>query len=627
MNRFRLSPLVVFLAVCFSWSAADAQLDVIYKMSGTDADYKASDWYQGGGANFFTVSTPSGESAGFRSGGNGSHDFGYNTVFLAAPATNNFTGMAFGPVMTVNDEAGELSLPLVGGGMALQFTGNNLSVTQRQTSGGVGFALWDLTTGDYVRDGDGKVQTAQRTMANGNTLDTKTISLAGLEGHSVMLVAIDRQRGDWGWVGVGDISATFGAITVQSTNPALVVQNYHFDTADNYMGWKEYAVADAYNVEATPAAAIVNFRNGLRGSGNARNDHYIDNSGTIASGKGFLSSGGQHKPENESSGVLRSPAFLCQADIFEFYINGGNLAGTLELQLVLAADVGDQVAGTVLYSTTGSGNSADQQALGYDFTSVQQFENLPVFIQLYDNATGSWGHLEVDQLRMVDFAPSTAKSEARANALTLSGTAPLGTEAVFNVYAWNADGIGSVADMQTFLSQNTAADSGLSTDTLKFANQTWGDAAKSVVLHAETAFEVPYSGFYTFAVDANSGFALSIDGTPVFEGEGETDPYLHTVFFEEAGVYSLSLDYFDVDGLINLELFAAVGDHEAWDAAAFSSFGSVLPGTAFGFDMLADPMSAFGVSPQDAGAGVPEPATWLLMLFGTAAMFVARRRR
>lgn len=297
---------------------------------------------------------------------------------------------------------------------------------------------------------------------------------------------------------------------------------------------------------------------------------------------------------------------------------------TLQLQLV------DATSGDVLYTTTGTSNSADQQALGYDFTGVQQYENRPVFLQVYDNVTGGWGHLEVDQLRMVDFDPSNAKVAARANALTPAGTAPAGTEAVFNVYAWNTDGINDLGDMRNFLAGKTGgdgADSGLATDALKFANKTWGDAGKSVVLRAETAIEVPYQGFYTFAVDANSGFAFFIDDAEIFSGEGEADPYLHTVFFEEAGQYSLSLDYFDVDGLINLELSAAVGDHETWDNAAFSSLGSLLSGTAFGFDIFANPIAAFGASPQDAGAGVPEPATWMLMLLGGAAVLAVRRKR
>lgn len=607
-----------------SLSFANAPLD--YNITAGVLD--PSGWYAAGGVRDFRASSY------------------VNGTFVAAGtkssngdisgANDGIVTTLWGPQFEVLDVSKSVTFDVGGGASGLTLSEDGKSLGSSRIDGGVGATVWNITANDYVRKPDGTIYTVTNSDhygTSGNSGNdaptTHTLNFSEMgnvsAGDQLMFMAVDRRTGGWGWTSLGNITAARDAIQGAAGAHHLVTHAYDFDTANDRCGWQEY---DADGI--TPRADTELFILGRVGNNGNPPVGYIDLLGRDdTKTKGMISTSGIPGNTDLGSGILRSPTFLSQADILEFYICGGYASDGVSLQLV------DAEKGTVLYQADGNRIGT----LGYDFTGVAEWENKPVYLQIVNERDAYYGHIELDQLRMVDFQPSDAKVAAKARALanplapsSTDPTAVAEAEAVFNVYAWNAAGVTDLASMGAFLGTADTADavSAAGYGTLKFKNEALaGDTdGNAVVLRAETMLEVPYSGFYTFAVLANNGFALSLEGEELLSGEragGASEPYLATVFFDEAGWYDLSLDYFDIVGMANLELYGAVGDYDenSWDAAAFSLIGDGnFLGQLYGFDIL-------NVAPLDApsGSGVPEPATWLMLLLGTAGVLWMRKRR
>ncbi len=336
------------------------------------------DWYVSSGMNSTRVRTNrSGATGNILSAfDNDGSDPPGNVRNVYNVHQDHVTSQTFGSILTVRDETASLSFSISGGG------GSHTFLEGSQRDGGLGLALWDLEANDYVRDG-GSVRVVMRS-GNGG-LQNQSISLSGLQGRRVMPILVDRQVGGWGWVEVDTLSAPLGAVS--AGNPVehhRVRLDYHFDNPGDFMGWQQ--VDGAGN-----PIPITDFQIGALGGGGLVTRH-INLDGSFAAGEGFLSSTAPGS-DNGPTGVLRSPDFFLQGDLLEFYISGGSVDG-LAFELVRSVD------DVVLRSAA---HQANANEFDYDFWAIGGLDGTEAYLRLVDSTSGSWGHIEVDGIRMLEF--------------------------------------------------------------------------------------------------------------------------------------------------------------------------------------------------------------------------------
>ncbi|HEX5869289.1 MAG TPA: PA14 domain-containing protein [Longimicrobium sp.] len=120
--------------------------------------------------------------------------------------------------------------------------------------------------------------------------------------------------------------------------------------------------------------------------------------------------------------------------------------------------------------------------------------------------------------------------------------------------------------------------------------------------------EIPEPGVYTFGVNSDDGFRLRLG--PVFMrhlGPRFTADTLQTATFDRAGRYRLKLTYFEQGNGAELELYAARGAFDTYEAGALPT-GVALP-------------------PPEPGTDVPEPAATLVILFAVGIRLLGRVTR
>ena len=93
---------------------------------------------------------------------------------------------------------------------------------------------------------------------------------------------------------------------------------------------------------------------------------------------------------DSSTGALTSPAFLITKHYLDFLVGGGNQPG-LECMNLL-------VNGTMVCTATGSNSEALLPAQW----DVSAYLGQSAVLQIVDAATGSWGHIDIDQIVMTD---------------------------------------------------------------------------------------------------------------------------------------------------------------------------------------------------------------------------------
>jgi uncharacterized protein (DUF608 family) len=96
-----------------------------------------------------------------------------------------------------------------------------------------------------------------------------------------------------------------------------------------------------------------------------------------------------------SQGRLLSPAFTIERRFIAFLIGGGSHAGRTCLNLVLD--------GTVARTATGH----NDERLDWQEWDVTDFEGRTARLEIVDQATEGWGHINVDQIVFTDEPPST----------------------------------------------------------------------------------------------------------------------------------------------------------------------------------------------------------------------------
>ena len=91
-----------------------------------------------------------------------------------------------------------------------------------------------------------------------------------------------------------------------------------------------------------------------------------------------------------ATGTLTSPQFTITHSCISFLIGGGNNPGVTCINLL--------VNGTVVQTATGN----NSEALQWASWNVSQWIGQNAQIQIVDNATGSWGHIDVDEIMFSD---------------------------------------------------------------------------------------------------------------------------------------------------------------------------------------------------------------------------------
>ncbi len=110
-----------------------------------------------------------------------------------------------------------------------------------------------------------------------------------------------------------------------------------------------------------------------------------------------------------------------------------------------------------------------------------------------------------------------------------------------------------------------------------------GNGTEDFVVRATTTVVIPSPGFWTFGVNSDDGFELTVtNGNDTFyssyaapRGPGDT---LAPFNVAQAGVYDLELIYYERGGGAELELFAAQGSHGTFNPAEFDLVGDVANG-------------------------------------------------
>ncbi len=289
------------------------------------------------------------------------------------------TGMTWGRAFKVLDDSAHVTMLVNGGNHGLN--------PGSQTSGGAGVALWDHGANEIV-PGTFRTNVAARPGNGTHDWAPALIPLEGLDGRTLSLVVIDRQKGGWAWTGVDHIEVDAGAIETIPQQIPLVHQQWTWDTAGDFDGWTK-ASGNTFSVGNM----------GLDGNGNLTGvpDSFIDEQGFDIGQKGFLSSGSSDIVNGHeiATGAYVSPTFTVEGDILEFYLSGGTQ--DLGLDMVRADD------DAVLLTAVNDGNRND---FAYNYWDVRPFTGEDVFLRLRDeNSSTSWGHIELDAVRLVSLIP------------------------------------------------------------------------------------------------------------------------------------------------------------------------------------------------------------------------------
>ncbi len=120
---------------------------------------------------------------------------------------------------------------------------------------------------------------------------------------------------------------------------------------------------------------------------------------------------------DKSVGKLTSPAFTISRKHIRFLIGGGSHASETCINLIVKEE------------KVRSASGQNSERLQWHSWDVQEFTGQSAQIEIVDNATGAWGHINVDQIELSDqprFGPSGPVEELEdfgAMALTLDGPA------------------------------------------------------------------------------------------------------------------------------------------------------------------------------------------------------------
>ncbi|WP_426504569.1 GH32 C-terminal domain-containing protein [Dactylosporangium sp. McL0621] len=217
-----------------------------------------------------------------------------------------------------------------------------------------------------VRAGDGAVL-FRATGRNDESYQRVNWDASAYLGQTLYVRAVDSATGGWGHLNLDDVR-------VFDTQAVAGLVNPDFETGD-LSGW---------TVTGTT----------------------FSNAVTTATGWGWGCCFGQHGTHHvwgfgpggdAATGTLTSSQFrLSGTGQVSFLIGGGNDAGNLYVALVRAGD------GAILFRATGR-NDESYQRVNWDASA---YLGQTLYVRAVDSATGGWGHLNLDDVRLDEPAPS-----------------------------------------------------------------------------------------------------------------------------------------------------------------------------------------------------------------------------
>jgi uncharacterized protein (DUF608 family) len=96
---------------------------------------------------------------------------------------------------------------------------------------------------------------------------------------------------------------------------------------------------------------------------------------------------------DQSTGTLTSPEFTLGRPYVNFKIGGGNIPGKTCINML--------VGGKTVRTATGKNN----EKLEWDFWEVSEFAGQKARLEIVDQATGGWGHINIDDIQFADEPP------------------------------------------------------------------------------------------------------------------------------------------------------------------------------------------------------------------------------
>ena len=107
-----------------------------------------------------------------------------------------------------------------------------------------------------------------------------------------------------------------------------------------------------------------------------------------------------------TTGTLTSPPFKIERKFISFLIGGGKHAEKTAMNLL--------IDGKVVRNATGSNDKpGGSETLAVESWDVSEFSGKTAVIQIVDNATGGWGHINVDHIVQTDTKPPGSLSNAK----------------------------------------------------------------------------------------------------------------------------------------------------------------------------------------------------------------------
>jgi len=109
---------------------------------------------------------------------------------------------------------------------------------------------------------------------------------------------------------------------------------------------------------------------------------------------------------DSTTGTLTSPPFVITKPYLTFLIGGGNIPAVVGMNLI--------ISNVVVKTATGANN----EVLTPQQWDVSAYLGQTARLQIFDSATGGWGHINVDQIKLSDEAfPSLSRTLLLTNAL------------------------------------------------------------------------------------------------------------------------------------------------------------------------------------------------------------------
>jgi uncharacterized protein (DUF608 family) len=159
--------------------------------------------------------------------------------------------------------------------------------------------------------------------------------------------------------------------------------------------------------KAAPPEVFADFESGTYGDWKKTGDCFGDKPamGTLPNQQPVSGFGGKYLVNtflggDKSTGTLTSPEFTVRRPYIYFRIGGGNHPG----QACINLKAGDKVVRTA----TGK----DNEKLEWDYWDVSEFKDQKAILEIVDQATGGWGHINIDDITFADTPPAELKVRA-----------------------------------------------------------------------------------------------------------------------------------------------------------------------------------------------------------------------